>query len=121
MALNGVDPVAFIDIGNRAKGRAEFTAVHDGVAYYFSTQANQQKFESNAQRYVPQNGGFCTLGVSIGKKLDGNPQYADVVEGKLYLFLNEDVYKTYQQQPAKVIQTASKQWPKIKHKAAVSL
>jgi len=121
LALHGADPVAFIDMGNRAQGRAEFAAVYEGVAYYFATKANMQKFENNAATYVPQNGGFCTFGVSVGKKFDGNPQYADVVDGKLYVFLNEEIYKAYQNAPEKTIHTATKQWPKIQHKAALSL
>ena len=89
LAFHGVDPVAFIDIENRISGTAKFTAVHDGVAYYFSSQDNVDKFEKNPSRYQPQNGGFCTFGVSVGKKFDGNPQYADIVDDKLYVFLNE--------------------------------
>ena len=33
LGLHGVDPVAFIDLGNRLEGVARYTAVHDGVAY----------------------------------------------------------------------------------------
>ncbi|HBA33959.1 MAG TPA: hypothetical protein DCZ12_07500, partial [Gammaproteobacteria bacterium] len=73
LAFHGVDPVAFVDIENRITGTAKYTAVHDGVAYYFSSQENADKFEKNPIRYQPQNGGFCTFGVSVGKKFDGNP------------------------------------------------
>lgn len=121
LGLHGVDPVAFIDIGNRTEGSAKYTAVHNGVAYYFGSEENKAKFEKNAERYVPQNGGFCTFGVSVGKKFDGDPKYADVVDGKLYVFLNEDIFKLYQKEPQKTISSATKQWKKIKHSAATSL
>ena len=45
LGLHGVDPVAFIEIGNRSEGSAAHAAVHDGVAYYFSTQANLKAFK----------------------------------------------------------------------------
>lgn len=121
LGLHGVDPVAFIDIGNRIEGSAKHTAVHSGVAYYFESEENKAKFEQNADKYIPQNGGFCTFGVSVGKKFDGDPQYADVLDGKLYVFLNEDIFKAYQKNPEKTISTAKKQWKKIKHTAATSL
>ncbi|TDF35654.1 hypothetical protein EYS14_09565 [Alteromonadaceae bacterium M269] len=121
LGLHGVDPVAFIDIGNRVEGSAKYTAVHNGVAYYFQNEENKAKFEKSAKKYTPQNGGFCTFGVSVGKKFDGDPQYADVVDGKLYVFLNEDIYKEYQKNPKKTISTAKKQWKKIEHTAATAL
>ncbi len=121
LGLHGVDPVAFIKLGNRIEGRAEYTAIHDGVAYYFSTQANMVAFKKNASAYVPQNGGFCTYGVSVGKKFDGDPQFADVRDGKLYVFLNEAIFNAYQADRAGTISKASEQWGKIKHKAATEL
>ncbi|HNS87876.1 MAG TPA: YHS domain-containing (seleno)protein, partial [Parvularculaceae bacterium] len=87
LGFHGVDPVAFIEIGNRIDGTAKFTAVHDGVAYYFSSQENMNAFKRNPAKYAPAYGGFCTFGVSVGKKFDGDPQFADVRNGKLYVFL----------------------------------
>jgi len=121
LGLHGVDPVAFINTGNRVEGRAEFTAVHDGVAYYFSTEANKAAFERNAARFTPENGGFCTYGVSVGKKFDGDPQWASVVDGKLYVFLNEQIFNAYQKDRVGTISNAEAQWPKIKHVAAGDL
>lgn len=121
LGLHGVDPVAFIDIGNRVEGRAEFTAVHEGVAYYFSTEGNMRKFKRNAATYTPQNGGFCTFGVSVGKKFDGDPQFADVRDGKLYVFLNEEIFNAYQKDETGTISTADEKWPAIVHTAAGDL
>lgn len=121
LAFHGVDPVAFIDIENRANGTARYTSVHDGVAYYFSSRENADKFEKNPSRYQPQNGGFCTFGVSVGKKFDGNPQYADIVDNKLYVFLNEEIYKEYIKDRKGTIRKAEKNWEKIRHTAAVEL
>jgi len=121
LALQGVDPVAFLDLGNRVDGAAKYTAVHDGVAYYFDNKDNMKTFKKNASNYVAQQGGFCTFGVSVGKKFDGDPQYADVVDGKLYLFLNEDIFRMYQKDKAGTIAKAKVNWTKIKHTAATDL
>ncbi len=121
LGLHGVDPVAFIDLGNRVEGTAAFTAVHDGVAYYFATRENMNAFKRAPAQYLPVNGGFCTFGVSVGKKFDGDPQYADVFNGKLYVFLNEDIFRMYQKDKAGVIAKAGKNWTKIQHTAAREL
>ncbi len=121
LGLHGVDPVAFLDLGNRIEGTARHTAVHDGVAYYFATQANMQAFKADPAAYLPQNGGFCTFGVSVGKKFDGDPQYAAVVDDKLYVFLNEEIFQAFQKDRAGTIAKAAKTWPKIEHSAAGDL
>lgn len=121
LALHGVDPVAFVDLGNRIDGAATHTAVHDGAAYYFASEANKVAFEANPSAYLPQNGGFCTFGVSKGKKFDGDPKYAAIVDGKLYVFLNEQIFGLFQEDRAGTIARAAENWPQIEHVAATDL
>jgi YHS domain-containing protein len=121
LGLHGIDPVAAIEIGNPVEGSAAYAAIHDGVAYYFSSDANIKAFKQNPEKYIPQNGGFCTFGVSVGKKFDGNPQYANVVDGKLYVFLNEDVFKLYLKDKQGTINNAAKKWKTIRDVSATQL
>lgn len=121
LGFHGVDPVAFLDIGNRIDGTAKFTAVHDGVAYYFASQENMNAFRRNPAKYAPAYGGFCTFGVSVGKKFDGDPKYADVRNGKLYVFLNEEIFRMYQKDKDGAIAKAEKNWKEIQHKASREL
>lgn len=121
LGLHGVDPVAFITLGNRIEGTAKFTVVHDGVAYYFTSQENLDAFQANPGRFTPQNGGYCTFGVSVGKKFDGDPRYAAVVDGKLYVFLNEDILKAFQKDQAGTIAKAATNWRTIRSTAAAEL
>lgn len=121
LGLHGVDPVAFIDIGNRIEGSAANTAVHQGVAYYFASNANLKAFKQNPERFTPQNGGFCTFGVSVGKKFDGDPNYAAIVDGKLYVFLNEEIYRMFDKDRAGTIAKAAANWRKIRTTAAAKL
>lgn len=121
LALHGVDTVAFINTGNRIQGQAKFAAVHDGVAYYFSSEANMKTFEASPERYIPQNGGFCTFGVAVAKKFDGDPRWADVRDGKLYVFLNEDIFNAYLKDPAGTIAKAEANWKNIRSTAATDL
>ena len=121
LGLHGVDPVAFLDIGNRLDGTARYTAIHDGVAYYFASQENLKAFEKNPARYTPQNGRFCTFGVSVGKKFDGDPRYAAVMDGKLFVFLNEEIFQAFQKDSSGTVSKAAANWKKIQHTAAKDL
>ncbi|MEP5295362.1 MAG: YHS domain-containing (seleno)protein [Paracoccaceae bacterium] len=121
LGLHGVDTVAFIQTGNRIQGAAKFSAVHDGVAYYFATQENLDTFSAAPAEYLPQNGGFCTFGVSVGKKFDGNPRWSDVRDGKLYVFLSAEIFAAYQRDPEGTIAKAEANWADIRHTAANAL
>jgi len=121
LGLHGADPVSFLQIGNRAEGSAAYTEVHDGVAYYFSSKANAKAFKKNPTSFTPQNGGFCTFGVSVGKKFDGDPKYAAVVDKKLYVFLNEEIFNAFQKDIPGTISKAENNWKKIHHTAAADL
>lgn len=61
------------------------------MEYYFSPEATKAAFEANSESFLPQKGSFCTLGISVRKKLDDDTRYADIVDGKLYLFVNAAV------------------------------
>lgn len=121
LGLHGVDPVAFVSLGNRIDGTAQYTAVHDGVAYYFASQEAMAAFTAHPDQYLPQNGGFCTFGVSVGKKFDGDPQFAAVVDGKLYLFLNEAIFREFQKDQSGTIAKAEANWKKIRSTEATKL
>jgi len=121
LGLHGVDPVAFVELGNRIEGSAAYVAVHEGVAYYFVNEANLEAFEASPAQYVPQNGGFCTHGVSVGKKFDGDPRYAAVVDGKLYVFLDENVLRAFLQDVDGTIAKADENWSQIRSVAATEL
>lgn len=121
LGLHGADPVALLDQGANVEGVAAQTATHDGVAYYFASDANRKTFEADPARYVVQNGGFCTFGVSVGKKFDGDPNFAAVVDGKLYVFLNEDIYQDFLKDQAGTIAKAAANWETIQHTAAQDL
>lgn len=121
LGLHGVDPVEFIATANPIEGSATYTAVHDGVAYYFSTEANMKTFEADPQAYLPQNGGFCTFGVSVGKKFDGDPEYHAVIDNKLYVFLNRAIFDEFNKDRQGTISKAATNWKEIRSTAVGDL
>lgn len=116
VALRGDDAVALATGLAVKAGQAKYTVEHDGVAYYFSSQETMKAFAADPERYMPQYGGFCAFGVAIGKKLDADPHYADIVDGKLYLFLNAVAFEKYKEDKAGTLAKAEKNWPAMHHR-----
>ena len=117
IALRGDDVVALATGLEVKAGYAKYTVERDGVAYYFSSPETMKRFEANPELFMPQYGGFCAFGVAIGKKLDAAPRYADIVDGKLYVFLNDVAFKRYQDDKAGTLAKAEKNWPAMHHVA----
>jgi YHS domain-containing protein len=115
LAAHGYDPVAFFTQNRAVLGNAAHSAVHNGAAYRFSSEANQRKFERNPEAYAPQYGGFCAFGVSVGAKFDGDPRLFRVVDGKLYFNLNPDIQQSWLKDVPGNIQKADGHWTKIRN------
>ena len=121
LAVHGADPVALLNDGKVTEGSADLAVSHDGAAYYFATAENKAAFEANPAKYVPQHGGFCSYGVAVGQKFDGDPEQFVVHEGKLFLFLNATTRGLFLKDVAGTKQTADSMWKDIKHTSVEEL
>ncbi|NOD46755.1 MULTISPECIES: YHS domain-containing (seleno)protein [unclassified Ruegeria] len=121
LAAHGVDLVALVNDGNPVEGFATHSATYDGASYYFTTAANREAFEANPAAFLPQHGGFCSFGVSVGKKFDGDPDQYLVADGKLYLFLNAETRAAFLKDVVNTAKTADDQWANIKSVAVGEL
>ena len=115
VAFRGNDVVALVTGLGMVPGQAKHTAVNDGVAYYFAPKEALTQFTAAPEKYMPQFGGYFAFGVAVGKKLDGSPRFADIVDGKLYLFLNAAVFRMYEEDKAGVLAKAAVNWPAMHH------
>ena len=111
-AVGGYDPVSFFQ-GQGVKGSKEFTTEHAGAEYRFATPENLAAFEADPDAYAPQYGGYCAWAVAQGQLAPGDPEYAAVHDGKLYLNFNADVQQTWNTDRDGFIQAANAQWPGI--------
>lgn len=114
LAAHGVDLVALVTDGNPVEGFATQSATYDGASYYFTSAENREAFEANPEAYLPQHGGFCSYGVSVGKKFDGDPDQYLLADGKLYLFLNAATRTKFLEDVSGTAKTADNQWANIK-------
>lgn len=116
IAAHSYDVVSFFE-GKPTRGVDAFSAVHDGAAYRFASAANLAKFKAAPERYAPAFGGFCAYGVSLGKKLDGDPRYWKIVDGKLNLLLNAEVFAKWKADVAGNNKVADGKWTTIRSTA----
>ena len=121
LALHGYDPVAYFTQGRPARGSDALVHVHEGAAYRFSNQAHLDRFKQDPELFLPQYGGFCAYGVSVGKKFDGDPRLWKIEDGKLYLNLNEEIYATFLEDIDGNVEKADRNWGEIEHTAARDL
>lgn len=121
LAVHGSDTVALLETGKPQEGSAEFSYNHDGASYYFANAENLEKFKANPAKYTPEHGGFCSYGVSVGKKFDGDPDQFVIHDGKLFLFLNAATRNLFLEDVVGVRKTADQNWSDIKHIAVGEL
>lgn len=119
--LRGYDAVAYFTTGKPTVGSAKYRATYQGATYHFASAANQKLFLANPSAYAPQYGGFCAMGAALGKKLDVDPTQFKVVDSKLYLNVNADVFKKWSENTTSHIDSANQNWPAIKDKAPDAL
>lgn len=115
VAIHGYDPVAYFTQAKPVKGQEQFTAVHDGAIYRFSSAKNRDLFKANTDKYAPQFGGFCAMGVALDKKLDVDPAAFYITDDKLYLNLNSAVQKKWLEDVPSNLKTAYRVWDGIEN------
>jgi YHS domain-containing protein len=111
--LLGHDAVAYQTENRPVKGGAAFSATHDGSTYHFASAANRDAFLADPAR--------CAMGAALGKKLDVDPTQFKVVDGRLYLNVNADVFKRWAQDIPTNIENADQNWPGIANEAPNTL
>ncbi len=119
--LKGYDAVAYFTQNAAVKGDKKFSVSHDGATYYFASAGNMKLFVANPGKYAPQYGGFCAMGVALGKKLDVDPSQFIVHNNKLYLNVNADVFKVFTKDVDGNVAKAETNWPSLKDKAPNTL
>ncbi len=121
VALRGIDPVAYFTAGKPTAGDKQFSAKYDGATYHFASAANRSEFEKSPAKYAPAFGGFCAMGAAMGKKLDGDPAYWRIVDGKLYLNVGAPAQKRWLEDIPGNLEKANANWPQIRGKAPKEL
>lgn len=117
VAIQGYDPVAYFVQKKAVKGKSTLASTHDGVVYYFSSQANKDLFLKNPSSYEPQYGGWCAFAMGdYGEKVEINPETFKIIDGKLYLFYNaffNNTLKSWNKDETNLKKKADTNWKKL--------
>lgn len=113
LAVHGYDVVSFFTDSKPMQGEAAFAVVHNEATYRFASKAHLDMFKASPAKYEPAFGGFCAYGVSVNAKFDGDPRFWQIVDGKLYLNLDQGIADAFKKDAAGAIKKAEANWPKL--------
>jgi YHS domain-containing protein len=114
VALKGYDPVAYFTLSRAVPGQEKLRYTWRNARWYFSSREHLELFKDDPDKYMPQYGGYCAYAVSRGTTADIDPEAWAIVDNKLYLNLNKEVQKMWQQDREGYIKKADENWPRIK-------
>lgn len=116
VGVSGYDLVSFHTGEKPVRGNGNHLAVHDGVTCLFVSEANRKQFEATPEKYLPAFGGYCAYGAAVGKKFVGDPDVWEIVDGRLYLKLDNKIKGLWVKDVPGHIAKANTNWPRIKDK-----
>jgi YHS domain-containing protein len=113
LAVGGYDAVAYHTQNKPALGTDEFTHMWKGATWRFASKENLDAFVKEPEKYAPQYGGYCAFAVGHGSLASGDPKIWKIVNGKLYLNLNQSVQKSWERDIPGLTKRADANWPKV--------
>jgi len=87
VAISGLDTVAFFTQGKPVKGVRSLAYEWKGATWLFASDSDRRLFIAHPDRYAPQWGGYCAVGIEEGHVSRHTVEGSfDIQNGKLYLF-----------------------------------
>ncbi len=114
VAIKGYDPVAYFTEGRPVKGSAEFAQAWLGATWPFANAKHRVAFAANADKYMPQFGGYCSMAMSKGIVKSLDPEAWRIVDGKLYVYASKKGWNNFGKDIPGRIAKAKANWVKIK-------
>lgn len=109
--IDGYDPVAYFRENKAVKGNEQYTARYEGATYWFSTEANQNEFKDNPEKYKPQYGAFCAYAMSRDRLRPIDPTLFQIVDGRLMLQHSQKAYDLFNEDLTGNVKLADGYWP----------
>ncbi|MDR4469556.1 MAG: YHS domain protein [Nitrospira sp.] len=119
--LSGYDPVAYFTEGKPMRGSGYHVTEYEGITYTFTGEEHRKQFTANPKKFLPAYGGYCAYGAAVGKKFVADPEVWKVVDGTLYLNLDEGIQSKWEKDIPGFIKKANANWTDIQDKAPGAL
>lgn len=114
VGVAGYDLVSYQTGKKPVRGNGNHVVVHDGVTYLFSSEENRTAFAESPDKYLPAYGGYCAFGVAVNKKFVGDPDVWEIVDGRLYLNLDNGIKQKWATDIPGYIAKANANWKRIR-------
>lgn len=111
VAIEGYDPVAYFTDRKAVKGSERFRSVRGGAVYWFASAEHKSMFDGAPEKYEPQFGGWCAYAASIDRLSPIDPQYWEIVDGRLILQHNQKAWDLWHKDPTDNLVKADRNWP----------
>ncbi len=112
-AIHGYDAVSYFAAEAPVPGQENIAVTWKGAQWFFATQQNRERFESNPRAYAPQFGGYCAYAMAHGALSSTDPKAWKIVDGRLYLTHSPEIERLWQGNVAENIRLAEEYWPAI--------
>ena len=97
LALDGYCAVTLAAERTWKQGDARYGAIHRRRTFLFATQAEQEKFLADPDRYCPVlTGCDPVIYLRTGKLVDGSPKFSLTFRKQVYLFADEASLQAFQ-------------------------
>jgi YHS domain-containing protein len=111
--MEGYDAVAYFTDKAPVKGKSEFSARYNGASFLFASQAHADMFKNSPEMYAPLYGSFCGYAMAFGRRRPVNPEYWNIVDGRLILQHSKGAWDLFNKDIPKFKMQADEQWPPI--------
>lgn len=115
VAIHGYDLVAYFESETPVEGSTEHEHEYRGATFRFASEDHRAMFAEDPESYLPEYGGYCSLGVGNGYKDGMHPAAFDIFDGKLYFNLTPSIHEGWLQNYEPRIESANDNWPEIRH------
>lgn len=110
-AIYGYDPVAYFTESKAVKGDPQVRSSYGGAVYYFANSSHKTMFEADPAKYAPQFGGYCAYAASIDTISPIDPEYWEIVDGRLILQHNKRAWDLWHKDSTGNLVKADRNWP----------
>jgi YHS domain-containing protein len=112
-ALSGYDPVAYFTEDAAVRGDEAIAHEYNGATWLFSSEAHRDLFAADPEAYAPAYDGHCAYGVAQGAKVPGDPELWGIVDGRLFVNLNDRAQALWLRDVPGNLAQADETWPGV--------
>lgn len=113
IAIKGYDAVAYHSVNKPLVGKNAFVFEWNEAKWLFANEEHMRLFMDFPDRYAPKYGGYCAYAVSQGSTADIDPEAWTIVKNRLYLNLDKETQKLWENDMAANINKADSNWPGV--------